>query len=50
MSLKIKISIIAICFALVAAVCIGFVFAAPSETITMNGTLSYEVAKATISV
>ena len=50
MSLKIKISIIAICFALVAAVCVGFAFAAPSETITINGTLSYEVAKATISV
>ena len=50
MSIKIKISIIAICFALVAAVCVGFVFAAPNETITMNGTLSYEVAKATISV
>ena len=49
MSLKIKISILAICFALVAAVCIGFVFAAPSETITMNGNVSYEVPKPVVT-
>ena len=50
MSLKIKISILAICFALLAAVCIGFAFAAPNEKLNLKGTLSYEVAKAAISV
>ena len=50
MSLKIKISILAIFFALLAAVCVGFAFAAPSEKLNLKGTLSYEVAKATISV
>ena len=49
MSIKIKISIIAICFALVAAVCIGFVFASPNETINMNGMINYEVPKITIT-
>ena len=50
MSIKIKISIIAICFALVAAVCIGFVFASPNETVNMNGMINYEVKKTTITV
>ena len=49
MSIKIKISIIAICFALVAAVCIGFVFASPNETVNMNGMINYEVPKITIT-
>ena len=49
MSLKIKISIIAICFALVAAVCIGFVFASPNETVNMKGMINYEVPKITIT-
>ena len=50
MSLKIKISILAICFALLAAVCVGFAFAAPNEKLNLKGTLSYEVAKATLTV
>ena len=50
MSIKIKISILTICFALLAAVCVGFAFAAPNEKLNLKGTLSYEVAKATISV
>ena len=49
MSIKIKISIIAICFALVAAVCIGFVFASPNETVNMKGMINYEVPKITIT-
>ncbi len=49
MSIKIKISIIAICFALVAAVCIGFVFASPNETVNLNGMINYEVPKITIT-
>ena len=45
MSIKIKISIFTICFALVAAVCVGFAFAAPSEKLNLKGTLSYEVPR-----
>ena len=50
MSLKIKISILAICFALVAAVCVGFAFAAPNEKLNLKGTLSYEVPRPVVMV
>ena len=50
MSLKIKISILTICFALLAAVCVGFAFAAPSEKLNLKGTLSYEVPRPVVMV
>ena len=50
MSIKIKISILAICFALLAAVCVGFAFAAPSEKLNLKGTLSYEVPRPVVMV
>ena len=50
MSIKIKISILAICFALLAAVCVGFAFAAPNEKLNLKGTLSYEVPRPVVMV